>query len=340
VKASFRSGWTTGEVVGQASKPVPTPRKFRGGPLSWGKAWEHCANALKQNLDSEIAGCVYCEHVDPRPEWVITTTEGLASTGKVIVNNTVKSLGFNMSVTAGGAVGTVGVICGLGTVVSYAPLVVGVAATWAVSALKSDKPYSVDVVLSVVNGDLELKDLETTSETVGMEGSKDQVTVDTSVIPVDSMTVKSNGTSELMENVGSEPTIVDESRRESRELLVVKRKKFFRRPSKAHGRIPVLAGELASLLKLRHVGLEDNASNRFLIRTDAGRRAEALRREGEYPFKNMRNMELTNVAMHASEMYWIFSQDEEYVSDLYSEPLLKRLRKRRDQWMSSFRSST
>jgi hypothetical protein len=91
-------------------------------------------------------------------------------------------------------------------------------------------------------------------------------------------------------------------------------------------RIPVLAGDIASGLKLRHGYLAKNAQNRELVRADATRRIEALRRDGDELFKNMRNHDLNLVAMHAAEMFWIASQDEEDVHALYGHSELSRLR--------------
>ncbi|APG76187.1 hypothetical protein 1 [Beihai tombus-like virus 3] len=313
MRASLFPKRTTGEVVGLVDGPVPTPQEVRGGPFSWDKAWLRCMNTLKQNLQSEIVGCVNHNHVDPRPEWEIAVTEGLASTGNVIINNTIRSTGFNVSVTAGGAVGTVGVICGMGVVVSYAPLVAGVAATWAVSALRRERSHAVDVTLSVLNDDVRIGDLKAAG---GKEeaGGEDQAAVDSEDNPA-------------------------ESTRERREFEVRRRKPFFGPQPRNHGRIPVMAGEVANLLKLRHIGLRDTPENRFLIRADAGKRAEALRREGERPWNTVRNAELLSIAMHASEMYWILSRDEEYVGELYSESLLRGLRRRRNRWVSSSVSS-
>nr|UHS72294.1 MAG: hypothetical protein 1 [Tombusviridae sp.] len=98
------------------------------------------------------------------------------------------------------------------------------------------------------------------------------------------------------------------------------------RRSKKALRIPVLAGDVASGLKLRHGYLVQNAENRELVRADATRRIEALRRDGDPLFKTMRNHDLYLVAMHAAEMFWIASEDEEDVQALYGHSELSRLR--------------
>jgi len=45
----------------------------------------------------------------------------------------------------------------------------------------------------------------------------------------------------------------------------------------------------------------------------------------------MRNIDLLNVIMHASQMYWIPTNDEEYVGELYSHHTMRGLRRRRNE---------
>jgi hypothetical protein len=103
------------------------------------------------------------------------------------------------------------------------------------------------------------------------------------------------------------------------------------RKARKVGRIPVLAGEVASGLKMRHGMLVDSAENRQLIRSDAARRTEALRRDKDPMFVNLRNHDMHLVIMHASKMYWIMSDDEEYVQELYSKSELTSRRARRNK---------
>jgi hypothetical protein len=92
-------------------------------------------------------------------------------------------------------------------------------------------------------------------------------------------------------------------------------------------RIPVLAGEVASGLKMRHGILKRSEENVKLVRSDAARRIEALRRDGDPMFKNLRNHDMYTVVMHAAEMYWIASDDERDVAELYNNPHLKDRRR-------------
>jgi hypothetical protein len=103
------------------------------------------------------------------------------------------------------------------------------------------------------------------------------------------------------------------------------------RKRKRVARIPVLAGEIASGLKMRHGMLIDSVENRQLIRADAARRIEALRRDADPMFVNLRNHDLNLVVMHASKMYWIMSDDEEYIQELYSKPILASRRANRNK---------
>jgi hypothetical protein len=250
------------------------------------------------------------DYVDSRPEWLVKSSEGMASLVDVTKSYTVRDKAFNISVTVGSTVGVVGLISGVGAI-ACAPLAAGVATAWAVKAIReaSRKPEGVDVALTILNGDLNEDTIPVAPRVVGInEVGSDQ----TSACPSESGDSFGLG-------VGSE-------------VIEVKREKRFFRAKPIHrGKIPVAAGEVAALLKIKHVGLEDTRENRLLIRADAGRKAEALRREGFENWENMRNTELLNVIMHASQMYWILTNDEEYVSELYSHHTMCGLRRRRNE---------
>jgi hypothetical protein len=96
--------------------------------------------------------------------------------------------------------------------------------------------------------------------------------------------------------------------------------------AKRRYRVPVLAGDVASELKLRHGFLVNNGDNRKLIRADATRKVEALRREGNEIWKSMRSHDAYLVVMHASEMFWLQTADEAAVSEMYSFKPLAALR--------------
>jgi len=96
-----------------------------------------------------------------------------------------------------------------------------------------------------------------------------------------------------------------------------------------------LAGEVASGLKMRHGMMIDNHENRQLIRADAARRIEALRRDKDPLFVNLRNHDMHLVVMHATQMFWIMSDDEEFVQELYERPELKSRRRRRQKAVSA-----
>ena len=51
-----------------------------------------------------------------------------------------------------------------------------------------------------------------------------------------------------------------------------------------------------------------------------------MRRDGDPMFKNLRNHDLYLVAMHASEMFWIASDDEVDVHELYQNGELNERR--------------
>lgn len=320
-------GFSSGDYNADEEDTLPRGRSSRPDPR------DLAATFLKinLNLNQEIVGVVDGDYVDNRPAWLVRSSEGLASLTGLAVDYTVRSGAFNASVTIGGAVGTFGVMSGVGGL-AYIPLAVGVASTWAVKAIKdrAEKPQGVDVALSILNGDLVLS--EPVEETV-VRG--DLVLDDPSVTAPDPEGIGEAST--VQASVGSRvPGGTVQSIPGSQVVPVAREKRFFQRKPKHRGRIPVAAGEVACILKLRHVGLRDTPANRLLVRADAGRRAEALRREEETHFKNMRNRDLLNVVMHASEMYWLLSNDEEYVEELYSNRWLKGLRRRMDRFNATF----
>jgi len=251
------------------------------------------------------------DYVDNRREWVVKSTEGMASLVGVTKKYTVQCKAFNVSVTVGSTVGVVGLMSGVGAI-ACVPLAAGVATTWVVKAMResSRKPEGVDVALTILNGDLELGDPIPAAPRV--EGINEVGSVQTNA--------GSTGSGDPFESgVGSE-------------VIAVRREKTFFKPRPKHrGKIPLAAGEVAALLKIKHVGLEDTRENRLLIRADAGRKAEALRREGFENWENMRNIDLLNVIMHASQMYWILTNDEEYVGELYDHRTMRSLRRRRNE---------
>jgi len=320
-------GFSTGDY--NAEEEVTLPRGWSSRP----DPRDLAATFLKinLNLNQEIVGVVDGDYVDARPAWLVRSSEGLASLTGLAVDYTVRSGAFNASVTVGGAVGTLGVMSGVGGL-AYIPLAVGVASTWVVKAIKdrSEKPQGVDVALSILNGDLVLSD--TVEETV-IRG--DLVLDDPSVTAPDPVGI--GGASTVQASVGSSVSGgTTQSIPGCQVVPVAREKRFFQRKPKHRGRIPVAAGELACILKVRHTGLRDTPANRLLVRADAGRRAEGLRREEHPHFENMRNRDLLNVVMHASEMYWLLSSDEEYVEELYSNRWLRNLRRRMDRFNATF----
>jgi hypothetical protein len=88
-------------------------------------------------------------------------------------------------------------------------------------------------------------------------------------------------------------------------------------------RIPVLAGDVVSGLKLRHGYIKDTTENRILIRSDSSRRVEALRRDGDPSYVNLRNADLLPIVLHASKAFWIASDDEIDVHMLYKNVYLR-----------------
>jgi len=102
--------------------------------------------------------------------------------------------------------------------------------------------------------------------------------------------------------------------------------------SKKPSRIPVLAGEVAGELKLRHNVLRDTVSNRKLINADTTRRILALRKDGNPKFENLRTKDIQLVALHAAKMYWIPTDDEIEVQEIYQSTMLMNLRKVRSVW--------
>jgi hypothetical protein len=234
----------------------------------------------------------------------------VASLVDVTKDYTVRDKAFKVSITVGGTIGVGGLLGGVGAI-ACAPLATGVATAWAVKAIResSRKPEGVDVALTILNGDLGVDIIPVAPSVEGIgEVGQDQA---------DASPSESGDSFGL--GVGSE-------------VIQVKReKRFFKRKPRHRGKIPLAAGEVAALLKIKHVGLEDTRENRLLIRADAGRRAEALRREGFENWENVRNIELLNIVMHASQMYWILSNDEDYVGELYSHHTMRSLRRRRNE---------
>lgn len=255
------------------------------------------------------------DYVDSRPEWLVKTSEGMASLAVVAKNYTVRDRAFMITYYAGSAVGVVGLMSGVGAV-AYVPLAAGVATTWAVKAIreKSRKPEGVDVALTILNGDLELGGPIPVAPCV--EGINEAGT--------DQSSAGSAGSGDPFES-GSGCEVIE----------VKREKQFFKRKPKHRGRIPIAAGEVAALLKIKHPALEDTRENRLLIRADAARKAEAYRREGFEGWENFRNIDLLNVVMHASEMYWILTADEEYVGELYSHHCMRGLRRRRNELLAA-----
>jgi hypothetical protein len=91
-------------------------------------------------------------------------------------------------------------------------------------------------------------------------------------------------------------------------------------------RIPVLAGDIASELKLRHGLLIDDGDNQELIRADTVRKVEAARKDGNKLWRALRSRDALLVVMHAEKMFWLMSADEADVADLYSRDSLTVLR--------------
>jgi hypothetical protein len=99
--------------------------------------------------------------------------------------------------------------------------------------------------------------------------------------------------------------------------------------NKVRARVPILAGDVASELKIRHGILPLSEENRKLIRADAGRKIGALRKGSDVQWTGMRSRDAYLVTMHAAEMYWIMSSDEEDVLDIYERKHLTALRETR-----------
>jgi hypothetical protein len=92
-------------------------------------------------------------------------------------------------------------------------------------------------------------------------------------------------------------------------------------------RIPVLAGEVSAMLRLRHGYLQENADNALLIRQDAANRVQALRREGDPMFVNLRNRDLLLLVEYSSRMYWCPSADEMDMLEVMNMPSITQRRK-------------
>lgn len=290
-------------------------------PVRLGQACVEHIEEITVNLSHGIEGHVHPESIDPRPIWQIAAVEGVASAAEVINAYTIRSRGFNVAVSTGNVLGMAGVLAGASVPLSYVPLVVGVSLAWAAKGIERarHRPQGVEVMMSVLNGDL------TISEPKPEESTNPE---------------EEEGKGGKQTPVGANSGNLDKDASKPRcEVKVSREKKFFSAKPKRRGRISVAAGEVASLLKMRHGGLKDSPENRLLIRLDAGKRVEALRREDQHPFGSMRNTDALCCTMHAAEMYWILSSDEEYTEELYSHHLIKRLKRRRDKWVSSMYSS-
>jgi hypothetical protein len=92
-------------------------------------------------------------------------------------------------------------------------------------------------------------------------------------------------------------------------------------------RIPVLAGEVSAMLRLRHGYLQETADNALLIRQDAANRVQALRREGDPMFVNLRNRDLLLLVEYSSRMYWCPSADEMDMLEVMNMPSITQRRK-------------
>jgi hypothetical protein len=75
-------------------------------------------------------------------------------------------------------------------------------------------------------------------------------------------------------------------------------------------RVPILAGEVAALAKVRLGTLADNKENRLLVRSDIARRVEATRKEEGSQFENLRDSDVLRLVEAAFLLYWIPSDFE------------------------------
>lgn len=100
---------------------------------------------------------------------------------------------------------------------------------------------------------------------------------------------------------------------------------------KAPIKVPVLAGEVSAMLRLRHGYLRKNADNILLIRQDASNRVQALRREKDPMFVNLRNRDLLMLVEYSSRMYWLLSSEEMDMAEAMNSPLVQQ---RHNGWSS------
>ncbi|APG76645.1 hypothetical protein 1 [Wenzhou tombus-like virus 9] len=240
----------------------------------------------------------------------LTSDDGVSCVGSSVASSEESRTGdrenrwkkpVRRTVHAVGAAATFGGIvlgCGkIGLVLS--PVTLGV--MW---ALRDKKPSKeADLVLGVVNGDIEVEKEATLASTC--EGEQQP------------------------------RKIVGGGRNDAEVVKTKKKQRWYQLKKQPKRRIPVLAGEVASGLKVRHGLLADNAENRRLIRSDASRRCEALRRDGDEWFKNLRNHDMLAVVVHASQMFWLMSDDEEAAISIYDDHYLVANRRRRAKLASS-----
>jgi hypothetical protein len=192
-----------------------------------------------------------------------------------------------------------GILLGFGKIaLVVSPVTMGV--IWALRDRKSD--LEADIILSVANGDMEAEQVKKEST---CEGDDDE-------------------------------QVITCGGRDDKAVVKVDSKPYWWRTRKPiTRRIPVLAGEIAAGLKVRHGAILDITENRRLIRSDAARRCEALRRDGDPWFVNMRNHDMNLVVMHASQMFWIMTDDEEAIHESYALPDIRARRERRARCAAS-----
>jgi len=83
-------------------------------------------------------------------------------------------------------------------------------------------------------------------------------------------------------------------------------------------RVPLLALDVVSLVQCRLGHIPDTPENRLLVRSDIARKVETMRREKEPDYVGMRNVDMKRLIEHASNMYWIPSQEDLDMHDLYN----------------------
>jgi hypothetical protein len=91
-------------------------------------------------------------------------------------------------------------------------------------------------------------------------------------------------------------------------------------------RIPLLALDVVSLVQCRIGHIPDTPDNRLLIRSDIARKVETMRREKEPDYVGLRNVDMKRLIEHASYMYWIPSQEDLDMHDLYTNNIYIRER--------------